>query len=168
MKQNSKTKNLTLSALFLALGMVLPFLTGQIPTIGSMLLPMHIPIFLCAFIVGAPHAFLIGVITPLLRSMLFGMPPMISAMIMAFELGAYGCIAGFLYQKTNKLYFSLIASMLLGRIVWGMVSAIVYGMQSSAFGMQAFIAGGFTNAFLGIILQLILIPVIVKLVQKNK
>ena len=168
MMQNNKTQNITLSALFLALGMVLPFLTGQIPTIGSMLLPMHIPVFLCAFIVGAPYGFLVGVITPLLRSILFGMPPIISAIIMAFELGAYGWVAGLLYKKTNKIYLSLLVSMLLGRIVWGIVSAIMYGMQGSSFGIQAFIAGGFTNALAGIILQLILIPIIVKLVYKNK
>ena len=103
-----KTRQITLSGFFLALGLILPFLTGQIPTIGSMLLPMHIPVFLCAFIVGAPYGCLVGIITPLLRSMLFGMPPIISAIIMAFELGAYGWIAGFVYKKTNKIYLSLL------------------------------------------------------------
>ena len=165
MKQNNKTQNITLSALFLALGMVLPFLTGQIPTIGSMLLPMHIPVFLCAFIVGAPYGFLVGVITPLLRSILFGMPPIISAIIMAFELGAYGWIAGFVYKKTNKIYLSLLTSMLLGRIVWGILSAFIYGMES--FGLKAFIVGGFSNAILGIVLQLILIPIIVNILNKK-
>lgn len=32
---------LTYSALYLAIALVLPFLTGQIPQIGSMLCPMH-------------------------------------------------------------------------------------------------------------------------------
>ncbi|MDO4354782.1 MAG: ECF transporter S component, partial [Clostridia bacterium] len=39
----NKLKNLCLAAMFLALGLVLPLLTGQLPQIGSMLLPMHIP-----------------------------------------------------------------------------------------------------------------------------
>ena len=37
-------KNLTLTAMFLAVGLLLPFLTGQIPQIGNMLLPMHMAI----------------------------------------------------------------------------------------------------------------------------
>ena len=42
----TSTRKLTLSALFLALGLVLPLITGQIPQIGKMLLPMHIPVLL--------------------------------------------------------------------------------------------------------------------------
>ena len=50
MKQN--TKNLVLAAMFLAIGLVLPFFTGQIPQIGSMLLPMHLPVLLCGLLCG--------------------------------------------------------------------------------------------------------------------
>lgn len=74
MKKN--VRNLTMSALFLALGLVLPIFTGQIPQIGSMLLPMHIPVFLCGLICGGPWGALVGLILPLLRSVLFGMPPL--------------------------------------------------------------------------------------------
>lgn len=165
----TQTKKLTLSALFLALGLVLPFLTGQIPTIGSMLLPMHIPVLLCGFIVGAPYGLLVGVITPLLRSMIFGMPPMLTAITMAFELGTYGFISGYLYNKLPKsmvnTYVSLIGAMLLGRIIWGIVSACIYGLES--FGFMAFIAGGFSNAIPGILLQLVLIPILIKLMDKK-
>ena len=54
--QNNRlnTRKLTYSALFLALAFVLPFLTGHIPTIGSMLSPMHIPVFLCGMVCGWP------------------------------------------------------------------------------------------------------------------
>lgn len=65
------TKNLTLSALFLALGYALPFLTGQIPQFGSMLLPMHIPVFLCALICGWQYGAVIGFILPLTRCLFF-------------------------------------------------------------------------------------------------
>lgn len=46
MKNN--LKNLTITAMLFALGMVLSFFTGQIPQIGGMLLPMHLPVFLCS------------------------------------------------------------------------------------------------------------------------
>ena len=81
----SKTRKITLAAFFLTLGLILPFFTGQIPTIGSQLLPMHIPILLCGFILGGGYGALVGFITPLLRSMLFGMPPILTATTMAFE-----------------------------------------------------------------------------------
>ena len=80
-------KNMTLAALFLALGLVLPFFTGQIPQIGSMLLPMHIPVFLCGLICGWQYGAAVGFVVPLMRSVLFGMPPLFpTATAMAFEL----------------------------------------------------------------------------------
>ena len=86
----------------LALGMVLPFLTGQIPSVGSRLLPMHIPALLTGYISGPMYGLLVGFVMPLFRSMIFGMPPMFpTAVAMAFELATYGFIAGLLYRRMN-------------------------------------------------------------------
>ena len=90
------TRNLTLSALFLALGYVFPFLTGQIPQFGSMLLPMHIPVFLCGLICGWQYGAIVGLILPLTRSLFFIMPPFYVALAMTFELATYGFVAGVL------------------------------------------------------------------------
>ena len=49
---NHSLKNLTLSAIFMAVGIILPFFMGHIPQIGNMLLPMHIPVILCGLICG--------------------------------------------------------------------------------------------------------------------
>lgn len=165
------TKNIVLAALFLALGFVLPFFTAQIPSIGSMLLPMHIPVLICGFVCGAPLGFIVGAILPILRSLTFGMPPMFpTAIAMAFELTTYGALTGFLYQRLAKkplnTYITLIGAMLGGRIVWGLVSAVLYGMSGKAFGLAIFMAGAFTNAIPGIILQLVLIPVLVIALEK--
>ena len=65
--KNSNVKNLALSAMFIAIGQVLPFFTGQIPQIGNMLLPMHIPVLLCGLICGWKYGALVGFTTPLLR-----------------------------------------------------------------------------------------------------
>ena len=110
-------KNLVNAALCLALCMVLPFLTGQIPQIGSALSPMHIPVLLCGFICGWPYGLAVGILAPLLRFMLFGMPPIFpTGIAMAFELAAYGMATGLLYKKLPKtipnIYTSLIVSML--------------------------------------------------------
>ena len=173
MKKQFTVKNIVLAAFFIALGFVLPFLTMQIPSIGSMLLPMHIPVIIAGFVCGGPIGAVVGFIVPLLRSALLGMPPMFpTAIAMAFELATYGLVAGLAYQWLPKkpvyIFVSLILSMLVGRVVWGVVTAILMGVSGNAFGMAAFVAGAFTNAIPGIILQLVLIPIIVISLQKTR
>lgn len=159
-------KNLTLAAMFLAIGMVLPFLTGQIPQIGNMLLPMHIPVILCGLICGWQYGAAVGFVLPLLRSAIFGMPLFFpTATAMAFELMTYGLVVGLLYEISRwqcviALYRCLIIAMIAGRAVWGIVQFIQVGVFGDGFTLQAFMAGAFLNAIPGIILQLILIPAI--------
>ena len=69
-------KNLVVAALMLALAYVLPNFTGNIPQIGSMLLPMHLPVLLCGFLCGGVWGAVVGFVAPLLRSVLVGVPPM--------------------------------------------------------------------------------------------
>lgn len=164
-------KNIGLSAMFIAIGLVLPFFTGQIQNIGNMLLPMHIPVFLCGLICGWKYGAVVGFILPLMRSVLFGMPVMFpNAVAMAFELMTYGLVVGLIYlsfKKKNiiKTYISLIIAMISGRIVWAVAQLIILGMLGSAFTAQMFIAGAFLNAIPGIIVQLILIPMVMMRVK---
>ena len=139
----TSTRKLTLSALFLALGLVLPLITGQIPQIGKMLLPMHIPVLLAGFLCGPWWAMVVGLAAPMLRHSLFLMPPLVTAIAMSFELAAYGLFSGLLYQllpkKRSNIYVSLILAMLGGRIVWGIAMTIISGVTGSEFGWAAFI-----------------------------
>ena len=172
--KNNQIKNLVLSAMFLSLGLVLPFLTGQIQQFGNMLSPMHLPVFLCGLICSWKYGMAIGFIMPLMRSAIFHMPVMYpNAVAMAFELAAYGFVAGYLYGKskykcTKALYKSLIIAMLSGRAVWGVAQIILLGVSGKAFTLSAFIAGAFVNAWPGIILQLVLIPVIMVALGRAK
>lgn len=167
----NKILKLVLAAICLALCMVLPFLTGQIPEIGSMLSPMHIPVLLCGFITGPFWAAMVGLIAPVLRFALFGMPPIFpTGVAMCFELAVYGAVSGLLYsklpKKTVNIYVSLIIAMLLGRIAWGIVRVLLSGVTGSAFTWAAFMAGAFTSAIPGIILHIALIPVIVMALKR--
>lgn len=171
-KTRKQIQNIVLSAMLLAVGIVLPFFTGQIPQIGGMLLPMHLPVMVCGLICGWQYGGIIGFILPLFRYVLFGMPPMPNGLAMAFELAAYGMIAGYLYSHsrwkcTFALYRSLIIAMLGGRIIWGMVRIIMTGVAKEAFTWQMFLAGAFINAIPGIILQLIFIPALMLVLQKT-
>lgn len=168
----NSTTNLTLAGLFLALGLILPFLTMQIPEIGSKLLPMHIPILLCGFICGPRLGFSVGLITPVLRSALFTSPPMFPmAVTMSFELATYGLTAGLLYVLFKRsrfgVYVTLVLSMICGRIVWGIAGYFLFGLGGSDFNWQIFVAGAFLNAIPGIIIQLILIPAIVITIERK-
>ena len=112
MSKKNEIYKITLSAFFIGLSYVLPFLTGQIPQIGSMLCPMHIPVLLCGYICGWKYGIIVGLTSPLIRSLTLSMPPMFpTALCMSLELATYGLISGFLYnllpKKTINIYVSL-------------------------------------------------------------
>ena len=167
----AQVRKLTYAALYLAIALVLPFITGQIPEIGAMLCPMHIPVLLCGFLCGWPWGLAVGFIAPLLRSVLFGMPVLFpTGVAMAFELMVYGGMSGWLYsvflRKKWITYAVLLLSMIAGRLVWGLVRAILAGLSGSEFTMALFLAGAVTNAVPGIILHIVLIPILVIAMEK--
>lgn len=172
MKNMLNTKKMTLSAMFLALALVLPFLTGQIPEIGSMLCPMHIPVILAGYICSGPWGFIVGLIAPILRSLIFAAPPMFpKAVAMSFELAAYGLFSSLLSRRLSKkisgIYISLIISMILGRLVWGVAMFALTSFSGGTFGLAAFISSAVINALPGIAVQLIVIPVIIIMLQRK-
>lgn len=157
-------RTLVLAAFMLALCLVLPFFTGQIPQIGSMLLSMHLPVLLCGLLCGWQYGAAVGFVAPLLRYVLFGMPPIYPVGIaMAFELAAYGLVIGLLYSRSRwqcvfALYRSLLIAMVVGRIVWGVAEVILLGLDGQAFTWELFLSGALLTAIPGIILQLVFIP----------
>ena len=164
--QSSLTHKLTVSALCLALCLLLPFLTGQIQQIGNALCPMHIPVFLCGFLCGAPWGAAVGLIAPPLRFLLFHMPPIFPiGVAMSFELAVYGLVAGLLYARLPKrvlsLYVSLLGAMLAGRAVWGIVRFALAAAVGEPFTFAMFLSGAFLTAIPGIVCHLLLIPPVV-------
>lgn len=178
-KNMEETRTMVLAAMFLALGIIMPFLTGQIPTLGNRLLPMHIPVLICGFVCGWKYGLIVGFVVPILRSVMFGMPPMFpTGAAMAFELAAYGTVTGILYERISRrslhkshvvgVYAALIGAMIAGRLVWGLVSIPLYGLAGNVFNVSVFLAGAFLNAIPGIVLQLVIIPVIVMMLKRAK
>ena len=173
-QQSSKqTHRLVYASMFLVLGLVLPFLTGQIPQVGSMLCPMHIPVLLCGFFCGWPYGLAVGFIVPIFRSFAFGMPPLFpTAVCMAFELAAYGAVSGWMHKimprKKSYIYGSLLTAMIIGRVVWGGAMFLCMGIDGGGFTFSAFLAGAIFNAIPGIILQIVLIPILVMILDNPK
>jgi thiamine transporter ThiT len=171
---NTKIRRLIEASMCLAVGLVLPFITGQIPAIAKVISPMHIPVLICGLAVGWPYGLVIGLVTPLLRSLLFGMPALFpNAVSMAFELAAYGLVSGlvcaaFPEKNLKSVYISLVAAMLAGRVVMGLVNAVLYRFLGTPYGFREFFAAGFVNALPGIIIHLLLIPPIVLAIEKAR
>lgn len=167
-----------LSAMLLAIGWLLPFLTGQIPQIGNMLCPMHLPVFLAGLVLGPWYGAMVGLILPITRSLLFGMPPLYPiAFSMMLELAAYGLLSGLVYRFLNRktrlsdlisVLVALVVAMLIGRVVWGVTRAICGLFPNTTFTWAAFLSGAFITAWPGIVIQIILIPAIILALYRAK
>ena len=164
---------LVYSALCLALCIVLPFLTMQIPQIGQALSPMHIPALLCGFICGPIWGIAVGATGPIWRSAMFKMPPMFPvASAMAFELAAYAAVAGILYRLLPKkypyIYVSLVISMIVGRIVGAVAKFAMLGFDAEKMNLSIFFADYIVGTLPGIVLHIVIIPPIIWALRRAK
>jgi len=168
----STTKKTVYTGLCLALGVVLPIAFHSIPNAGSMLLPMHLPVLLCGLLCGWPFGLMCGILTPLLSSLITGMPPMAYLPSMVCELAVYGLLSGLLlrYVRTGKMipdiYLSLIGAMIAGRIVYGLMQAIIF--RAGNYSIAIWMTGVFVTALPGIVIELVAIPAIVLALEKAK
>lgn len=169
---NSKTRKLVMAALCVALGLILPTVFHAVPNAGSIFLPMHLPVLLCGFICGWPYGLVCGALTPLLSSILTSMPPLAILPGMLCELATYGFVSGMLYahlhtpKRAVNLYGTLVLAMLAGRIVSGVLNALLF--SAGNYSMQAWLAASFVTALPGIVIQLVAVPVLVAVLQKAK
>ena len=160
----SHIKRLTITALSVALCVVLPMAFHVIPNAGSVMLPMHIPVLLCGLICGWQHGLLCGILGPLVSSLVTGMPPAAILPGMMVECGMYGCVGGLLMERVRTgslyadLYLCLPVAMLAGRVISGIVKALIL---TPGLSFTAWATASFVTALPGISIQLILIPTLV-------
>ena len=165
MQKMSAVKKSIITAVCIALCVVLPQAFHAIPNAGSIYLPMHIPVLLCGLICGWPYGLLCGLAGPALSALLTGMPPAAVLPGMLVECGVYGLAAGLPMQLLRTkhlyadLYISLAAAMLLGRVVSGIAKALIF--SAGSYSMASWVAGSFVTALPGIVIQLALLPSIV-------
>lgn len=178
MKDTKVINKLCIGAMFIAIGWLVPFLSGQNTTLGNMLCFMHIPVIVAGFILGPGYGALIGLITPITRFMIFGMPPIYPiGVCMAAELAGYGFLSGFLFRILKKktglqdiviIYISLLSAMLGGRLIWGAARVLCGVFSNNAFTWKLFMTGAFVTAWPGILIQIFLIPAIIMGLNKSK
>ena len=160
MYQRDKTRRLVIAGLLLAIGIIVPMIFHSTGIAGTVFLPMHIPVLIGGFLLPPYLALLLGMLTPLINSLVIGMPPLYPiGIIMIFELGVYGLIASLLYRRLSvPSIISLIVSMIAGRIMAGLVVFILATFFAVQLDPILFIIGGVTTGIPGIIIQIILIP----------
>ena len=169
---HASIRRLVMTALCVALGVVLPQALHAIPNAGNVLLPMHIPVLLCGLCCGWTYGLGCGVLTPALSHLISGMPPAAVLPAMICELAAYGLIAGFTARfihtgkRTADIYIQLISAMLLGRVVYGVANALIF--RAGAYSMEVFLTAAFVTALPGIILQLVLLPALILILEKAR
>lgn len=163
---------MVIAALCVALGIVLPLALHGIPNAGKVLLPMHLTVLLCGLLCGPAYGLSCGLLTPLLSSLVTSMPAASMLPSMMCELAVYGFVAGMLvclvrtrFQALN-VYTALIGAMLVGRIVYGVMNALVF--QAGEYSFQLWLTASFVAALPGIILQLVLLPLVVLALRKAK
>ena len=157
----SYIKRLTITALCVALCVVLPMAFHMIPNAGSVMLPMHIPVLLCGLVCGWQYGLLCGLLGPLVSSVLTGMPPAAILPGMMVECGMYGCVGGLMMERIRTgslyadLYICLPVAMVAGRVISGVVKALIL---TPGLGFAAWATASFITALPGILVQLILLP----------
>ena len=167
----SHIKKLILTAVCVALCIVVPMAFHSIPNGGQMFLPMHLPVLLCGMICGWPFGLACGLLGPALSSVLTGMPLAAALPGMMVECAVYGCACGILGKgvrtgnRYGDLYICLVPAMLLGRVLSGIIKAWILtpGLSLAAWATASFVTG-----LPGIAVQLVLVPVLLLGLERAK
>jgi len=172
MKKMSVVKKSIITAVCLALCVVLPQAFHAIPNAGSMYCPMHIPVILCGLVCGWSYGLLCGLVGPALSTLFTGMPPVAILPPMMVECAVYGSVCGLMMQfiHTKKvyidLYISLIVSMITGRVIAGLVKALIFARGKIT--MASWATSYFVTSLPAIIIQLVLIPNIIFALMQSR
>jgi len=162
---NPKVKFLTLAALLIAVGVLLPMVFHMLSFGGPMFLPMHLPVLIAGFLLPWQYSALVGIATPLLSSFITGMPPLPTVFTMTAELFTYGITTSLLYRNFKKnTYVSIISAMLIGRLVSILANWILFiFVLGLPFKLTAFLYSMFVIGLPGIVIQILTIPPLVTL-----
>ena len=171
MSKMSYVNKTTVTALSIALCVVLPIAFHLIPNGGSILSPMHIPVLLCGLVCGWPYGLLCGIAGPIVSSLLTGMPGAAYLPALMAELAVYGLVSGKMMQiihtgnKNADVYISMISAMIAGRIIAGVLNAVIFTGGNYSLGL--WIGGYFITALPGIMVHLILVPALIAALEKG-
>ena len=181
-KNTFNTLNVVTCAMLAALAVVLSatfhHFAGANWQIAILFSPMHFPVLLMGILCGPWLGLIGGTLTPVISFLMSGGPAYTTLVPMIFELAMYGFLTGMLrsvFLKNPKINrFASVIALVLAMIGGRLLNAIVGGIiESASAGINFFVAfgkkllGNFTSTWVGIIVQLVLIPAILFALQKS-
>ena len=177
-RSSQSLRRLVIGAMLIAAALVLPMFLGNVQLFMQGVSPMHIPALIAGLTLGPWWGAAVSFIMPLLRGLLFGMPPLMpTGLCMAFELAAYGLITGLLYpifvrrfgkNHVPAILITMLIAMVAGRCVGGVAQALISLGRGGSYGLQAFVTAYFVKTAVGAVLHLIVVPVIVLALEGAK
>ena len=164
---NKKAKYIIGTVLFSGLGIAIPrifhILVGS--SAGVTFLPMHFMVLISAIVFGITSSCIVAGSSVIFSYLLTGMPALARMPYMLIELIIYGILLGLFNKKFNS-YISLIATMILGRILYaGVLFASVNLLGLNGYGIS--VMQSIKSGIPGIVLQLALVPVLAMIVKKG-
>ena len=152
-----------LSGIGIALPRIFHVLAGS--AAGATFLPMHIAVLLATLTFGITSGTVVAGTSIICSYLLTGMPTLVRLPYMLIELVIYAILLGVFNKKFNN-YISLIATIILGRILYAItlfVAINLLGFQTYGISVIESIKTGIP----GIIIQLLFVPVIAKMMNER-
>jgi len=158
---------------FIALDVATPWVFHQFHLAGPTFLPMHIFVLVAGLLFGWRTGLAVGLFTPLVSYAVSGMPVLTILPQIMVELSVYGLVAGILREGFNlRVVWSLVGAMIAGRLALFLVVLIMHlaGEVYSPLGLEAsplaVLRSVIQQGWPGIVIQLVSIPLIIKLLSK--
>lgn len=135
--------------------------------LGEMLLPMHLPVLLVGFLAGPVAGGITGVLTPLISFQLTAMPGVVMLPFITIELAVYGAASGLLKNWKVASFWKVLLAQVSGRVIRGLAICLsVYALGNGKIAVSV-IFTSISVGIVGIILQWIVIPLVLRFVGKE-
>lgn len=157
---------LLVTVIFTLLGIFIPMIF-HLFGLGSVFLPMFLPLAVGAFLMSPRNALLMGAVTPLVSALGTGMPPFYPpvAAVMVVELSIFCLIISLLQHGTKLPRMAVLSiAILADRAV--LVLLYMFIMPRFHISFKAFTLYDTMKSLPGIVLMLVLVPVLVPLSQR--
>ena len=132
---------------------------------------MHIPALVAGLTAGPLSGMIVGVLSPPLNFVVSGMPPISPPImpIMALEVGTYGLVSGILMKYTKRgILLCLIGGMLAGRAAMGVGAAVAVAFLGMRLPAASYVTTAIVTGLPGVLIQVILIPILVRSVTYRR
>lgn len=171
MQPSLSLKKMIISALFIALGIILPLIFHQFGIAGRIFLPMHWPVILAGCLLSPLWGALVGVLCPSMSFLISGIPRLPSLPLMIPELLTYGFLAGLLVPRNGLKSWAqgiliLLPVLIGGRLIYGIAAALLGPLLLGIDKPLAYISAALLSGIPGIIIILLLLPPLVIRIQK--